>query len=403
MGIMMGRIAKELNALAVSRLTKAGLHFVGGVSGLALQITPSNAKSWILRTMIGGKRRDMGLGGYPSVTLAGAREAARVTRVKIKCGIDPIEENRAARSSLAAARASAITFEQCATAFIAAKEPEWKNAKHAAQWRSTLEAHAFPVIGKLIVRDVALPHILQILEPIWTCKTETASRLRGRIEKVLDYATSKGYRSGDNPARWRGHLDNLLATPRKVAKVEHHPALPYGDMGRFMAELRLQPGSGARALEFAILTVVRSGEVRRASWLEIDLDTATWTIPADRMKAGKEHRIPLSTSALALLRSLPRVDGSTLIFPNAKGNALSDMTLTAVLRRMKIEITVHGFRSTFRDWAGETTAYPREVIEHALAHQLKDKAEAAYARGTLFDKRHQLMDDWAAFCRKAPT
>jgi integrase len=394
----MGRKAKELGALAVSRIQTPGLHFVGGVSGLALQVTTSGARSWILRVMIGGKRRDMGLGGYPSVTLVGARDAARIARAKIKDGIDPVEEARARKSTLAATRASALTFEQCATAFIAAKEPEWKNAKHAAQWRATLATYAYPVIGKILVGDIALPHVLQILEPVWAIKTETATRVRGRIEKVIDFATSKGYRTGDNPARWRGHLDNLLAKPSKVAKIEHHAALPYVEIGAFMAELRQQAGMGARALEFAILTAARSGEVRGATWGEIDLDAATWTIPVGRMKAGKEHRIPLSDDAVQLLRNLPRMAGNPFLFPNVKGTELSDMTLTAVLRRMNRPVTAHGFRSTFRDWAGETTAYPREVIEHALAHQLKDKAEAAYARGTLFDKRRRLMTDWAKSC-----
>jgi integrase len=394
----MGRKAKELGPLAVGRIQTPGLHFVGGVDGLALQVTTSGARSWILRVMVAGKRRDMGLGGYPSVPLVDAKDAARLARAKIKDGTDPIEERRTRKSALATSRAAALTFKQCATAFIAAKESEWKNAKHAAQWRATLTAYAYPVIGKILVRDIALPHVLQILEPIWTTKTETATRLRGRIEKVLDFATSKGYRTGDNPARWRGHLDNLLAKPSKVAKVEHHAALPYAEMGAFMAELRQQAGIGARALEFAILTAARSGEVRGATWEEIDLAVAAWTIPGERMKADKEHRIPLSDNAVQLLRALPRMAGSPFLFPNTKGAALSDMTLTAVLRRMNRPVTAHGFRSTFRDWAGETTAYPREVIEHALAHQLKDKAEAAYARGTLFDKRRRLMTDWSKFC-----
>lgn len=398
----MARKAKELGALEVSRLTTPGLHFVGGVSGLALQVLPppSTARTWVLRAMVGGKRREMGLGGYPDVTLAGAREAARAARAKIKDGIDPIEDGRAARSALAAARAAALTFEQCAVAYIAAKAPEWKNEKHGDQWRNTLSAYAYPVIGKLLVRDVQNPHILKILEPIWATKNETASRLRGRLESILDYATARKYRTGDNPARWSGHLDTMLAAPSKVQKKEHHAALPYTEVGAFMAALRQQAGMGARALEFAIITAARSGEVRGATWAEVDMDGATWTIPEGRMKAGKEHRIPLSSAALEILNALPRVDGCDLLFPNTKGTPLSDMTLTAVLRRMGCPVTAHGFRSTFRDWAGETTAYPREVIEHALAHQLKDKAEAAYARGTLFDKRRRLMVDWAKYCAK---
>jgi len=347
--------------------------------------------------MVAGKRRDMGLGGYPSVTLAQARDLARAAREKVKAGIDPIEEGRAARSAQAATRAAALTFEQCAAKYIEANKAGWKNDKHTQQWGNTLAQHAFPVMGKLLVRDVALSHVLAVLEPMWQTKTETASRLRGRIESVLDWATARKYRSGENPARWRGHLDKLLPRPSRVAKVEHHTALPIDEVGAFLARLRQLDGMGARALEFAILTACRSGEVRGATWTEIDADAKTWTIPAERMKAGKEHRVPLSDAALALLKALPTMAGTDVVFPGTKGQPLSDMTLTAVLRRMEVGATAHGFRSTFRDWAGERTAHPREVIEHALAHQLKDKAEAAYQRGSLFDKRRRLMDEWAAF------
>jgi len=400
----MGRKAKELKALEVERLKTPGLHFVGGVSGLALQVTSADARSWVLRVMVAGKRRDMGLGGYPSVTLAGAKEAARIARAKIKSGIDPIEESRSLKSALAAARASALTFEQCAQSYIAAKEPEWKNAKHGDQWRNTLTTYAYPVIGKLLVRDIGQEHVMQVLEPLWKTKTETATRIRGRIESVLDWATVRKYRSGDNPARWKGHLDVLLPSPNKIAKVEHHAALPYAEIGAFMVELRRQAGMGARALEFAILTAARSGEVRGATLAEVDLDASVWTIPAERMKAGKEHQIPLTADAVSLIRSISRIDGSDLLFPNIKGAELSDMTLTAVLRRMfeqgtlKKKVTAHGFRSTFRVWAGEATSYPRDIIEHALAHQLPDKVEAAYLRSTLLPKRIRLMADWSKFC-----
>jgi len=400
----MSKKAKELQALAVSRIVRVGMNLVGGVDGLALQVTDTGARSWILRVMVGGKRRELGLGAYSSTNgVAEARRKALEARDKIRQGIDPIEETRAARSALAAARATALTFDQCAAAYIAVKEPEWKNSKHASQWRNTLETYASPVIGKLLVRDVAQAHVMSILEPIWTDKTETASRLRGRIEKVLDWSTASKYRTGENPARWRGHLDVLLAKPGKIAKVTHHAALPYAEIGAFMVDLRKQEGMGALALEFAILTAARSGEVRGATWGEIDLDGKMWTIPAGRMKAEKEHQVPLSEEAVALLKGMPRIAGTDLIFPNTKGTTLSDMTLAAALRRMGCEVTAHGFRSTFRDWAGETTAYPREVIEHALAHQLKDKAEAAYARGTLFEKRRRLMKDWAKFCAKVQT
>lgn len=402
----MGRKAFELGAMKVSNLTEKGLHFVGGVAGLALQVKPSQdgktvSRSWVLRVTIAGKRRDMGLGGYPDVTLAGAREKARKMRDMVDSGIDPIQERRIAKSKLAAELAKSITFMQAAESFLKDKSPEWKNAKHAAQWGATLEQYAYPVIGKMFVRDIELAHILNILRPIWTTKTETASRLRGRIDNVLDWATVHGYRTGPSPARWKGHLDKLLAKPSKTAKVEHHAAVPYQQINEFITDLRDKDGMSARALEFTILTAARSGEIRGATWNEFDLKAGIWTIPEGRMKAGKEHRIPLSSRALALLASLPRLDGADVVFGSPRGGKLSDMSLTAVMRRMGMRETVHGFRSTFRDWAGETTGYPREVIEHALAHQLKDKAEAAYARGTLFEKRRRLMHEWAEYCYTA--
>lgn len=393
----MPRKAEELGPLAVSRLVEPGLHFVGGVPGLALQVVPSGARTWILRMLVAGRRRDMGLGGFPAVTLAQAREAAREARAKVRDGIDPIEKSRAARSKLQAELAAALTFDQCAAKFIKAHAPGWSNPKHAQQWTNTLQTYASPVLGSLLVRDVELSHVLAVLEPIWHAKTETASRVRGRMEQVLDWATARGYRHGLNPARWRGHLDKLLPAPSKVAKVEHHDALPVGDVGAFMVKLRAAAGMGARALEFAILTAARSGEVRGARWDEIDMTAAVWTVPAERMKAGKEHRVPLSAAALALLERLPRMEGCPLVFPSARGGMLSDMTLSAVLRRMKLEAVPHGFRSTFRDWAAERTHYPREVAEMALAHAVGDKVEAAYRRGDLFEKRRRLMDDWAAF------
>lgn len=397
----MPKKADELGPLEVSRLTEPGLHFVGVVAGLALKVSVTGARSWILRATVGNRRRDIGLGGYPDVTLAGAREAARNARSKIKEGIDPVDDARAARSKLIAEAVSGILFDEAASKYITAHEAGWKNTKHASQWRNTLETYAYPVIGKMRAKDIQTAHVMQVLEPIWTAKSETASRVRSRIELVLDWAKVRGYRKGENPARWKGHIDKLLPKRSEVASVEHHAALPFREIGAFMVSLRKVEGMGARALEFAILTAARSGEVRGATWSEIDLEGATWTIPAERMKAKKEHRIPLADAALELLRILPRMVGTDLVFPSSRNEMLSDMTLSAVLRRMgRSDITGHGFRSTFRDWAGETTAYPREVIEHALAHRLKDKAEAAYQRGTLFDKRRKLMDDWAAFCAK---
>lgn len=393
----MARKAKELGPLAVSRLTTPGMYAVGGVSGLYLQVLPSGGRSWVLRVMVGGRRRDMGLGGFPDVTLAGARDAARKARERIAEGVDPIEERRARKSALRAEVARLVTFEEAAKAYIAAHGDSWRNDKHRQQWENTLSTYAYPKIGKLAVRDIGLPHILSVLEPIWKERTETATRLRGRIERILGWATVRGYREGLNPARWRDHLDQQLAAPKRIAKSQHHAALPVGEIGDFMQRLRAAEGMGARALEFTILTAARSGEVRGARWPEIDLTAKVWTVPADRMKAGKEHRVPLSDAAVDLLAKLPRVAGSDLVFPAAKGGPLSDMTLTAVLRRMKVPVTAHGFRSTFRDWAAERTNYPRDVAEMALAHTIGDKVEAAYRRGDLFEKRTRMMADWAKF------
>jgi integrase len=394
----MPKLAKEIGALAVSKLVAPGLHAVGGVAGLGLQVTPTGARSWSLRVVIGGKRREMGLGPYPEVTLAKARDKAREARELIRQGVDPIDRQRAAQSELRAAAAAALTFKQCSEAYIKAHRAGWKNAKHAQQWENSLSQHADSVIGDLLVRDVALSHVMKVLEPIWTTKTETASRLRGRIEQVIDWAAARGYRSKDNPARWRGHLDKLLPARSKVAKVEHHPALPAAHMGAFMARLRAAEGMGARALEFAILTAARSGEVRGATWAEVDKTAKTWTIPAIRMKAGREHRVPLSEAALTLLNALPKADPpSPLVFRAPRGGALSDMTLAAVLRRMEVPAVPHGFRSSFRDWVAERTTYPNELAEMALAHTIESKAEAAYRRGDMLDKRRRMMEDWSDF------
>ncbi|HUX30534.1 MAG TPA: integrase arm-type DNA-binding domain-containing protein [Thiobacillus sp.] len=398
---MMGKKAKELSALEVNRLSKAGMYFVGGVAGLALQVSGAGARSWILRKMIAGKRRDMGLGGFPDVTLAGAREKARQVRELVDQGIDPIEDRRAKRATLAAERAKAMTFSQCVTAYLDAHGDSWKNAKHRQQWANTLDTYANPIIGNLNVSAVDTGLVLKVLEPIWKTKTETASRLRGRIENILSWATVRGYRQGENPARWKGHLDKLLAARSKIQQVTHHAALPYAELGSFMADLAKMDGMGARALEFAILCASRSGEVRGATWNEIDLNAGVWIIPAERMKAKREHRVPLSSKAVSLLNTLPRLDGTELVFPGTSGQ-LSNMSLTAVLRRMnRGDLTAHGFRSTFRDWAAEQTAYPSEVVEMALAHTIANKVEAAYRRGDLFDKRRRLMDDWAKYCGTA--
>lgn len=389
----MPKKARELKALDASRIITPGFHAVGGVAGLHLRVSASGARSWILRAVIGSKRRDIGLGGFPDVPLAVAREKARDARAKIEQGVDPI----AARKSAKATLVSVLTFDEAAKLLIQAKSPEWKNVKHAAQWKSTLDTYASPTIGKMPVDKVELTHVLDILTPLWATKTETATRLRMRMEAVLAWATASGYRKGDNPARWRGNLDALLAKPRKVTKVKHHKALPMDALPAFMADLRKGEGMAARALEFAILTAARSGEVRAATWDEIDLKAGVWTIPADRMKAGKEHRVPLSARAVALLKALPRMANCDYPFAGPSGKVLSDMTLSAVMRRMEVDAVPHGFRSTFRDWCSERTAYPNDVAEMALAHAIGNKVEAAYRRGELFDKRTKMMADWSRF------
>lgn len=394
----MPKKAVELGALQVSRLTQPGRYAVGGVAGLHLWVKPSGNRSWILRVLVGAIRKDIGLGGYPDVTLAGARDAARRARDQILQGVNPIEQRRQAKALLMADQAKAKTFKDCSAAFIEDRGDEWRNPKHRQQWHNTLETYAFPFIGGLFVRDISLAHVLEVLQPIWKTKTETAARVRGRIETVLDWAAVRGYRTGDNPARWKGHLDQVLPKPSKVKKVEHHSAVELDDLAGFIAAVRRVPGMGARALEFAILTAARSGEVRGALWSEFDLKAAHWVVPAERMKAGKEHRVPLSKQAVKLLKSIPRFKGSDVVFCGIKGQVLSDMTLSAVMRRMEVDAVPHGFRSTFRDWASERTNFPRELAEMALAHTIESKVEAAYRRGDLLAKRMQMMQAWADFC-----
>ena len=402
----MARIAKELGPLAVSRLS-AGFHAVGGVAGLYLQVLPSRivggvtvlgGRSWILRVMVGGKRRDMGLGGYPTVPLAGARDRARMARDLIDQGKDPIAERKAAKRALIADAAKAITFEDAGKAYTSAHEASWKNAKHREQWRNTLKSLVYPKIGKLGVQDIELAHVLGVLEPIWKDRTETANRVRGRLELILDWATARGYREGLNPARWRGHLDKMLAAPKKLKVQGHMAALPIDEVPAFMSRLRAAGGQGARALELAVLTAMRSGEVRGARWSEFNFDERVWVIPGHRMKMGREHRVPLSAAALAVLAQQPHIEGEDLVFSAASGGVLSDRTLLAVLRRLDLAVTVHGFRSTFRDWCGEFTNYPREIAEAALAHAVGDATERAYRRGDALEKRRQLMEEWANYC-----
>jgi integrase len=394
----MPKKAVELGALQVGRLTRPGRYSVGGVAGLHLWVKDSGMRSWVLRVVVGDSRRDIGLGGFPDVTLAGARDSARRARDQIVQGVDPIEQRRQAKAMLMAESAKAKSFAECTAAYIEAKGEEWRNPKHRQQWANTLKTYADPFIGRLMVRDITLAHVLEVLQPIWKTKTETAVRVRGRIETVLDWATVRSYRTGENPARWKGHLEQLLPKPSKVSKVVHHGAVPLDAMAAFFADLRDMPGNGARALELLILTAARSGEVRGATWSEFDLKGKSWTIPAERMKAGKEHRVPLSSQAVTLLTSLPRVKDVEVVFPGVKGQPLSDMSLSAVMRRMKAAAVPHGFRSTFRDWAAERTNFPRELAEMALAHAIENKVEAAYRRGDLLVKRLQMMQAWADFC-----
>lgn len=402
----MARTTGRLTALQVTRVAKRpGMHHDGG--GLYLKATESGA-SWVLRYMLDGRPRYMGLGPLALYGLSEARAKALEARRLRHEGVDPLEARRTARSKLRLEAAKAITFKECASQYIAAHRAGWRNDKHAGQWQATLETYAEPVIGGLPVQAIDTALVLKVLEPIWTKKPETASRLRGRIETVLDWAKVRGYREGENPARWRGHMDKLLPARSKVRRVEHHAALPYAGIGDFIAALQAQPGVGARALEFAILTAARTGEVIGATWREIDLAAKVWAVPAERMKAGKEHRVPLSPRALSILEEMLPLRqvaegqsiGDAFVFPGRKaGEPLSNMAFLMLLRRMeRDDVTAHGFRSTFRDWAAERTSYPSEVAEMALAHAVADKVEAAYRRSDLFEKRRRLMDAWATFC-----
>jgi len=381
----------KLSALKVQSLTERGMYNDGG--GLWLNVKASGAKSWIFRYRLHGKRRDLGLGSLDAVSLKEARELARLARLKVAQGIDPIQ---AKREQTQAAKGEVMTFAQAVDAYIDSHSNSWSNDKHKQQWRNTLRDYAVTKFGQVPVSRVDTRHVLSALEPLWHDRTETATRLRGRIERVLDFARVKGHREGENPARWRGHLSFLLPAPGQIKETKHHAALPYAKAPAFMAWLRSIEGYAARALEFSILTAARSGEVRHATWAEIDLERALWVVPAARMKAKVQHQVPLSTQALALLQALA-IEGD-LLFHGAKPNkALSDMTMTALIRRGGYAVTQHGFRSTFRDWAAEQTQYPRDAAEHALAHRLPDAVEAAYLRSTFLDQRRQMMQDWANF------
>jgi integrase len=392
----------KLSATSIKHLG-VGMH--GDGNGLWLRVVTPQRRSWLFRYQRQGKAHEMGFGAFPAVSLAEAREKAQAMRKQLGQGIDPLAQRKAERQATEAEEARATTFAEAAEAYISDHEAGWRNAKHAAQWRSTLVTYAAPVIGAKACSAIDTDDVLKVLRAIWTKKPETATRLRGRLEMILSYAKARGWRDAPNPAVWRGHLQLMLAPRNKIAPVVHHAALDWHKAPAFMAELRAREGMGARALEFAVLTAVRSGEVRGADWAEIDLDRAEWTIPAGRMKTAKGHRVPLSEPALALVREQAKLkDGSGLVFlGQRRGVPMSDMTLTAGLRRMgRGELTAHGFRSTFRDWAAEATGHPNHVVEAALAHAISDKVEAAYRRGDLFEKRRLLMADWAGFLGHQP-
>lgn len=407
---------RKAAGLTAAKVKTAAPGRYGDGNGLYLFVRSAEARFWVFRYTRAGRMREMGLGRAgaddAAVPLAEARSKAADLHKLVHAGVDPLDQ-RGADAAKAAAEAQeaavrAITFRTVAERYLEAHDKSWRNSKHRQQWRNTLDTYAHPHFGDLAVGAVGTEHVLAALEPIWRTKPETATRVRGRIESILDYATARDWRHGENPARWRGHLANLLPARGKVAPVEHHAALAWTQIGTFLPLLRAQAGASARALEFAVLTAARSGEVLDARWGEIDLEAKVWTVPAARMKAGREHRVPLSAPALVVLRAvaeLRRVDSpDAFVFPGGQPDRpLSNMAMTMVLRRMKRgDLTVHGFRSCFRDWVGEATGTPREVAEAALAHAIADKTEAAYARGDLFAKRRRLMDDWAKFCALPP-
>ncbi len=394
----MARSINRLSSRKVATETGRGLYADGG--GLYLQVSQFDTKSWVFRFTLNKKSREMGLGPFHTISLADARQEAEKCRKMLREGIDPIERRKALRGQAQAEVVKAMSFKACAEKYINSHSAGWKNVKHASQWTNTLATYAYPVFGDLPVQAVDIGLVMKVLEPIWFTKTETAGRVRGRMEAILDWATVRKYRKGENPARWKGHLDTLLPARSKVQKVKHHAALPYDDIGAFMEKLGKQEGISARGLEFLILTAARTGEAIKATWDEIDFDKAVWVIPAERMKADREHRVPLAPVALQVLAGLKENARNDFVLPGMRNNtSLSNMAFLQLLKRMgRPDLTAHGFRSTFRDWTAERTAYPQEVAEMALAHTVADKVEAAYRRGDLFDKRRKIMDDWAEFC-----
>jgi integrase len=401
----MARTIQRLSPAKV-RTAKAGMWCDGG--GLYLQCVQGAdgglRRSWLYRFAVRGRERQMGLGSAEAVSLSEAREKAAHCRKLRQAGIDPIEHRKEAQARAALEAAKSMTFDECRDAYIKAYAAGWRNAKHRQQWESTLKTYCSPIFGKVMVQAVDIALVMKALEPIWATKPETASRLRGRIEAILNWAKVRGLREGENPARWRGHLDHLLPSRSKVRKVKHHAALPYLQISAYLEKLRAQKGVAARALEFLILTAARTGEVIGARWDEIDLQAKIWTIPASRMKAGREHRVPLTEPALAVLSHMRSLRQNEYVFPGDRRPTLSNMSLLMTLRRMNHgAATAHGFRSTFRTWAAERTNFPREAVEAALAHTVGNKVEAAYQRGDLFDKRIRLMAAWADFCATGRT
>jgi len=373
------------------------MHADGG--GLYLQISRFDTKSWVFRFTLAKKTREMGLGPIHTISLSEARGEAGKCRKLVREGLDPIEQRKLARGQMRAEAKKVMTFKECAEKYISAHSAGWKSVKHSQQWTNTLAAYAYPRFGDLPVQAVDTGLVMQVLEPIWPTKTETASRLRGRIEAILDWATVRKYREGENPARWKGHLDTLLPGRSKVQKVTNHPALPYAEVALFMTNLRQQDSVSARGLEFLLLTAARTSEVINATWEEIDIDNGLWTVPAERMKSSKEHRVPLSSAAQNVLVEMRKYARNEFVFPGMRNNRpLSNMAFLQLLKRMgRRGLTVHGFRSTFRDWAAERTNFPSEAAEMALAHAVSNKVEAAYRRGDMFEKRRKMMEDWAAF------
>ena len=420
----MPKIAKPLSDLQVRRITRVGWHAVGGVAGLLLQLrkpTKEGAqmpRSWILRVKVGEQRQPIGLGSYPQVSLAAAREQAAKLVLEVKQGVNLKAKKRALRSSLLSAAAKNKTFKECAEAYMDAHSSDYTSDKHRKQWPATLVTYAYPIIGNMLVSDIVMRDVRNVLEQetavdintkgkLWYVKTETAKRLLGRIKTVLDYATVNDYRSGTNPAQWTGYLSTQLPSPKNLQKKEHHPAVPYQQMGDFILKLRTNSSISAKALEFLILTAVRSGSVRNAEWTEIDLDNALWIIPAEHTKARQEHRVPLQPQATRLLKTLPQLAGTQLIFPSRTSKALSDMAFSQLMRGMRergeltVEAVPHGFRSTFRDWAAEQTAYSDEIRKAASGHAVGDSVKEAYQRTDLLDKRRNLMNDWAKYLDQA--